>query len=107
MTFAFVQTLTGLEDDHYDRIREAVRDACHGRPPEGLVLHAAGPVEGGYRYLDVWESEAAWTRFHEDVLHPVLARIGIGGPDGPRVTVVQEPLTGVRDLWGSAVTRTG
>lgn len=103
MAYAFVQTLTGMQDDDYDRIIEAVREACDGMPPDGLLLHVAGPAEGGYRYLDVWESEEAWSRFHEEVLHPVLGRLGIVGGGPPRITVRQETLGAVRDLWGSAV----
>jgi hypothetical protein len=34
-------------------------------PPEGLILHASGPVEGGWTMLDVWESHEAFERFAE------------------------------------------
>jgi hypothetical protein len=34
-------------------------------PPEGLILHASGPVEGGWAMLDVWESHEAFERFAE------------------------------------------
>ena len=32
-------------------------------PPEGLILHAEGPVEGGWAMLDVWESHDAFDQF--------------------------------------------
>jgi len=32
-------------------------------PPDGLILHAEGPVEGGWSMLDVWESHDAFDRF--------------------------------------------
>ena len=32
-------------------------------PPEGLILHASGPVEGGWAVFDVWESHDAFERF--------------------------------------------
>ena len=32
-------------------------------PPEGLILHASGPVEGGWAMFDVWESHDAFERF--------------------------------------------
>ena len=41
-------------------------------PPEGLILHAAGPVEGGWAMLDVWESHEAFERFAET--HALPAR---------------------------------
>ena len=28
-------------------------------PPPGSYLHAAGPMEGGWRIIEVWQSEAA------------------------------------------------
>ena len=32
-------------------------------PPEGLILHASGPVHGGWEMFDVWESHDAFERF--------------------------------------------
>lgn len=32
-------------------------------PPDGLVLHAAGPTDEGFRIVEVWASEADWRRF--------------------------------------------
>jgi len=28
--------------------------------PGGLLLHAAGPTDEGFRVIDVWESQADW-----------------------------------------------
>jgi hypothetical protein len=40
-------------------------------PPEGLILHTAGPLlDGGWRIFDVWESEDAFWRFFDAVLLP-------------------------------------
>lgn len=103
MAYAFVQTLHGMEDDDYAAIRAAIGEALGDAPPAGLLLHVAGPVASGYRYLDVWESEAAWQRFHDDVVHPALARAGIVGPGGKQIRVESEALSGVVDVWGSAV----
>ena len=32
--------------------------------PAGLLIHAAGPTDEGFRMIDVWESETACVRFH-------------------------------------------
>ena len=37
--------------------------ALSGSTPVGLILHAAGPTDEGFRIIGVWESEAAWHRF--------------------------------------------
>jgi hypothetical protein len=36
-----------------------------GEGAPGLLLHAAGVTDDGYRIIDVWESEDAWVR-HRD-----------------------------------------
>jgi hypothetical protein len=33
--------------------------------PDGLILHAAGRTDEGFRIIEVWESEEAWRRFAE------------------------------------------
>ena len=45
--------------EHYGRFAEALS----GPAPAGLILHAAGPTDEGFRIVGVWESEAAWHRF--------------------------------------------
>jgi hypothetical protein len=42
-------------------------DALAGPVPAGLVVHAAGPTDEGFRIVGVWESEEAWRRFAERV----------------------------------------
>jgi hypothetical protein len=37
------------------------------RPP-GLLAHVAGPAEGGWRVINVWESEAEFRRFQSERL---------------------------------------
>ncbi|MBL1083693.1 hypothetical protein JK359_17250 [Streptomyces actinomycinicus] len=44
-------------------------------PAPGLISHAAGPVGGGWRVVDVWESEEALENFSK-ILQPVLSELG-------------------------------
>lgn len=37
------------------------------KTPEGLILHAAGRTDEGFRIIEVWESEDAWRRFADRV----------------------------------------
>ena len=48
-------------------------------PVEGLLVHAAGQSDQGFRVFDVWESEEACNRFGE-VLMPILQEVGIDDP---------------------------
>ena len=45
-------------------------------PVEGLLVHAAGQGEHGFRVVDVWESEEAARGFGER-LTPVLEEVGV------------------------------
>lgn len=45
-------------------------------PVEGLLAHAAGQGENGFRVVDVWESEDACRQFG-DKLMPVLQEVGV------------------------------
>jgi hypothetical protein len=40
-----------------------VAAALAGPAPAGLIVHAAGPTDEGFRVVALWESEEAWRRF--------------------------------------------
>src|SRR5437764_14888740 len=41
-------------------------------PPAGCLVHMAGPVEGGWRVVDVWESQEHFDRFFSERLGAAL-----------------------------------
>jgi hypothetical protein len=45
--------------EQYQRFANALADPA----PAGLIVHAAGPTDEGFRIVGVWESEEAWQRF--------------------------------------------
>jgi hypothetical protein len=69
-----------------ERYEELVRRLTDGRkdrmdspadwPVEGLLAHAAGQGESGFRVVDVWETEDACNSFGE-ILGPHLQEVGI------------------------------
>lgn len=63
MSYAFVEDIAASWE-HYQRFAAAL----DGSVPDGLVLHAAGPTEEGFRIIGVWESEEAWNRFRAERL---------------------------------------
>ena len=65
--YAFTQDLP-ITTDIYARIMEGLGTA----PPEGCVVHAVVQIEGGLRYIDIWESREACDRFLEEHVHPIL-----------------------------------
>jgi hypothetical protein len=77
--------------EHYRRFAEALA----GPIPAGLIVHAAGPTEEGFRIVGVWESEAAWRSFLAD-------RLGEGsGADG--TVPVSRPLRPAHVVIGERV----
>ena len=70
-----------------ERYEETVRRLPGGKgrlaspadwPVEGLLVHAAGPGEKGFRVVDVWTSEDAFRRFGEKLM-PILQAVGVEG----------------------------
>lgn len=67
--------------------------------PDGLILHAAGRTDEGFRIIEVWESEEAWRRF-------AALTDQLDGPvrDAPRHVRELRP---ARVVLGERVTREG
>ena len=81
MAIVLVHQGSGLTKESYE---EAVRrltgktrlESSADWPVEGLLAHAAGEAEGGFRVVDVWESEEAAQRFGETLI-PILQEVGV------------------------------
>jgi hypothetical protein len=60
---------------------EKVRAQLGLEGPAGGIFHAAGPSpNGGWRVIEVWESEEEATRFREERLLPAFDAAGIPRP---------------------------
>jgi hypothetical protein len=60
MSYALVEDVAASWET-YARIASCL----DGSLPDGLILHAAGRTDEGFRIIEVWESEEAWRRFAE------------------------------------------
>jgi hypothetical protein len=49
-------------------------------PPDGNRLRMAGPMEGGWRVVSLWDSALKFQTFFEDRLHLSLREAGDGQP---------------------------
>ena len=76
MAIAMLMEWEGVTQEQYDRVMEGLR--LDENPPEGGIVHIAGPAEGGWHVLDVWESADAWERFSNERLAPVHAAFDAG-----------------------------
>jgi hypothetical protein len=50
-------------------------------PAPGSLMRLAGPIEGGWRVVSVWESQEAFDRFRRERLEPALKESGASPPN--------------------------
>ena len=63
---------------------DKVRDRLGLDKPAGGIFHAAGPSpHGGWRVIEVWESEQDARRFVKDRLRPAFEAVGAPAPPAP------------------------
>jgi len=72
MPYAFINDVPANEA-MYAEVKELL--PAH---PAGLVAHIALKREGGLRYVDVWETEQDWDRFHADHVEPAVEKVLAG-----------------------------
>jgi hypothetical protein len=65
----------GVGADQYDAVREKM--GIENEPPEGMIFHSAGELEGRFQVFNVWETPEHAERFVTDRLRPAqIAVIG-------------------------------
>ena len=81
----------GVGTQVYDGVQAALDAANH--PPDGLLFHWAGEVDGKWTVTDVWETRADYERFREDRLFPAIQRVsGMDPAGGPQPTLTETPV---------------
>jgi hypothetical protein len=63
-------------------------------PAAGQLFHLEGPMDGGMRIVDVWESPEAFQTFVHDRLVPAFQKVGVALPANMQPTAVW-PVTGM------------
>jgi len=67
----------GLGAEQYDAVTDKM--GLDNEPPEGLIFHSAGELEGRFQVFNVWESREHFDRFVRDRLRP--AQVAVLGED--------------------------
>ena len=68
----------GVTREQYEQLEQGL--GLSG-PPEGELIHVCGPTsDGGWRMVDVWESQEAFERFANDLLIPQAQALGFPQP---------------------------
>ena len=85
MAIAMMFDVPGVTEQQYDQVTEKLRQRSVTLPTSGQLLHAAGPIDGGWRTVDVWESQEAADRFFQEHLAAIFAEVGITADQSPQV----------------------
>ena len=76
---------------------EAMVEVVHpeGALPEGQTYHAAGPTEGGWLVVAVWESKDHCDTFVAETLMPAMGKVenGFAGPPQERAAEIVNEVT--------------
>jgi len=76
-------------------IYEQLRERIGLEKPAGGVFHVAGPSpNGGWRVIEIWESEEDAKRFLVERLRPAAEAIGAAPPPPPELWPVYNYMTG-------------
>ena len=83
MPILMVHDSPGGTKEQYDEVCARLNDggslnSLSDWSVEGILSHAAGPTDDGWRVVDVWESEEAFQRFGE-VIGPLLQEVRMPG----------------------------
>jgi hypothetical protein len=82
MTYAVtidVQAPVAMYRDMHQRLLELT-----GGKADGLLVHLARPVADGFQILEVWRDRAAYDRYNDEIIAPLMAEVVASGA-GPRI----------------------
>jgi len=71
----------GGTQEQYDAINEQA--GVVENPPDGLIFHAAGPIEDGWGVIDFWESRDQFDSFLANRIQPAIEALGDRAPQSP------------------------
>ena len=83
MAVVIVNEMQGGDQAFYDQVTSAVMPA--GQLPDGCKDHIAGPMQGGWRVITVWDSDEQFQQFRSEKLIPAIQSQGRGDSVAPRI----------------------
>ena len=73
MAVVIVNQMARGTQDIYDQVTAKVMPS--GELPEGCQAHIAGPAEGGWRVITVWDSDEQFHQFRDQTLIPAIEEV--------------------------------
>lgn len=83
MAVVVVAEIEGGNQDFYEQV--SGKAMPEGQLPEGCQVHIAGPTEGGWRVITVWDSEDQFHQFRNEKLIPGLQEAGAEDRVAPKI----------------------
>ncbi|MEO8899029.1 MAG: hypothetical protein ABI352_03590 [Candidatus Dormibacter sp.] len=83
MAELFILEIEGFGADEYKKVNDLLgidMDSGEGNWPHGLVSHASGAYPGGWRVVEVWDSQADQEAFMTSRLSAALHQAGVDKP---------------------------
>ena len=87
MAVCLVITVPGGTREQYEQVMEGLGDPPLG---DGQSYHVAGPTDGDWCVVDVWESREHFDRYLEERLGEHLQAAGLAQPEVTEVAVHTE-----------------
>ena len=78
-----VEEVPGGTQSIYEQV--GARVMPEGQLPEGCVVHIAGPMEGGWRVITVWDTEEQYQQFTNEKLIPALQEVAGEEGEPPKI----------------------
>lgn len=82
MAKVYVTDVEGGTAERYDEVTSQLGPG--GVTPPGARFHVAGPTATGWRIIECWDDPAAWQRFINEQVRPIIERQQ--RPQPPRIT---------------------
>jgi quinol monooxygenase YgiN len=79
MAIVVIDQAPGVTAEQFEALAQKFDESTN--LPSGLNVRIAGPVEGGWRVISVWESQEAYEAFRRNQFTPVIQQMGITAKD--------------------------
>jgi hypothetical protein len=84
MPVVIVNEIEGGSQEMYDRVNSKVMP--EGSLPDGCQVHIAGPTDGGWRVITVWDSDEQFQQFRNDTLIPAMQEAAVEDRIAPSIS---------------------
>ena len=83
MAIVVVNEIPQGDQSFYEEV--SARVLPNDQLPEGCRVHIAGPLNGGWRVITVWDSEEQFQQFRNEKLIPAMQELGRGDFVAPKI----------------------